>query len=52
MSTLLVGYDSAWTVGKSGGLVGAYLDECTLLDLGELHVANFDGASCPFGRRA
>lgn len=45
MTTLLVGFDSAWTVGNSGAVVGALrLSDGQLLELGEPIVANFTQA--------
>lgn len=45
MTTLVVGFDSAWTAKKSGALVGVLRqDDRTYLELGQPHVVNYKAA--------
>jgi predicted RNase H-like nuclease len=45
MTTLLVGFDSAWTAHNSGGIVAALqLGDGSLIDLGNPRIANFEEA--------
>lgn len=51
MTCLLVGFDSAWTVGNSGGLVGAlHTHTCGLSELGPPIAATFEQAELQITR--